>query len=265
MGSGFNLFKRLITRGKRRDGRKPSVPTGQRVYAIGDIHGRADLLAQIHRQIQEDAANAPPRIAKTVVYLGDYVDRGLGSKGVIDLLCAAPLGDFETVYLKGNHEDALLRFLGDISIGPDWFVIGGDATVLSYGVRIPTGLSSAQRLEHVWRDLRTRIPQNHLEFLSSLDLMYQSGDYVFVHAGIKPGTPLENQDPDDLMWIRDEFLGSRQDHGKVIVHGHSPMKRADIQTHRIGIDTGAVATNVLTCLVLEGATQRFLATASRQA
>ncbi len=184
--------------------------------------------------------------------------------GVMDLLLTAPMDDFETVYLKGNHEDTLLRFRADLSIGPNWFAIGGDATVLSYGIRIPTALSSEQRLEYVWKELRARIPQNHLEFLSCLQLMHQAGDYVFVHAGIKPGVPLDQQDPEDLMWIRGEFLDSRQDHGKVVVHGHMPVSQPDIQTHRIGIDTGAFATNVLTCIVLEDVTQRFLSTGARQ-
>jgi serine/threonine protein phosphatase 1 len=261
----FKWPLRLTPRGKKHNGRKASVPEGQRIYAIGDIHGRADLLAQLDRKIGEDAATAPPGTKKTIVYLGDYVDRGLDSKGVIDRFLTAPLEDFESIHLKGNHEDILLGFLEDISIGPGWFDIGGDATVLSYGVRIPAGLSSAQRFEHVWKELRTRIPPTHLSFLSNLQLMHQSGDYVFVHAGIKPGVPLEKQESNDLMWIRDEFLDSRQDHGKVVVHGHKPTKQPDIQNHRIGIDTGAFATNVLTCIVLEGETQRFLSTAARPA
>jgi serine/threonine protein phosphatase 1 len=265
MAFQLNWLQRLIRRGKKLNSRIPCVPTGHRVYAIGDIHGRADLLAQLHRQIREDAANAAAGIKKTIIYLGDYVDRGLDTMGVIDLLLTTPMDDFETVHLKGNHEDALLRFLEDLSNGPNWFAIGGDATVLSYGIRIPTGLTATQHLEYVWKEFRARIPQNHLEFLSSLQLMYQTGDYVFVHAGVKPGVPLEQQDPEDLMWIRGEFLDSRRDHGKVVVHGHRIVSQPEIQTHRIGIDTGAFATNVLTCIVLEGVTQRFLSTAARQA
>ncbi len=256
---------RLTPRGKKHNGRKASVPEDQRIYAIGDIHGRADLLAQLDRQIGEDAASAPPGMKKTIVYLGDYVDRGLDSKGVIDHFLTAPMEGFESIHLKGNHEDILLCFLEDISIGPGWFDIGGDATVLSYGVRIPAGLSSAQRFEHVWKEFRTRFPPNHLRFLSDLQLMHQAGDYVFVHAGIKPGVLLEQQRSHDLMWIRGEFLNSKQDLGKVVVHGHCPTEQPDIQTHRIGIDTGAFASNVLTCIVLEGETQRFLSTAARQA
>ena len=261
----FQWLKRLAPRGKSRGRRDAFVPSGQRIYAIGDIHGRADLLVQLHRQILDDAANAPVGTKKTIVYLGDYVDRGLDSKGVIDRFLTTPLADFETIHLKGNHEDVLLCFLEDISIGPDWFAIGGDATVLSYGVRIPAGLSSAQRFEYVWKDFRARIPPEHVSFLSGLQLMHQIGDYVFVHAGIKPGVPLEQQSPNDLIWIRGEFLRSKQDHEKVVIHGHRPTERPDIQNHRIGIDTGAFATNVLTCIVLEGATQRFLSTAARPA
>ncbi len=264
MAPQLKWLKRLIPRSKKRNGRKPSVPGGQRVYAVGDIHGRADLLAELNRQIREDAVDAPAEIQKTIIYLGDYVDRGLDSMGVIDFFLTAPMDDFERVYLKGNHEDTLLRFLEDPSIGPDWFAIGGDATVLSYGIRIPAGLTSAQYLEYTWKEFRARIPQDHLEFLWSLQLIYQTGDYVFVHAGIKPGVPLEQQDPEDLMWIRGEFLDSRKNHGKVVVHGHMLMSQPDIQSHRIGIDTGAYATNVLTCIVLEGVTQRFLSTAARQ-
>ncbi len=260
MAPGLDFLKRFTHRLPTRDGREPSVPDGIQVYAIGDIHGRADLLTQLHRQIQEDAATAPERVTKTAVYLGDYVDRGLDSKGVIDLILSDPLVGFDTVYLKGNHEDTLLRFLQDMSVGPNWFAIGGDATVLSYGVRIPQGLSTMQRFEHVWNELPNRIPQDHLEFLFGLELMYQAGDYVFVHAGIKPGTPLDQQTPEDLMWIREEFLCSKQDHGVMVVHGHSPRNRPEIQNHRIGIDTGGFATNVLTCLVLEGTTKRFLST-----
>ncbi len=259
----FQWLKRLAPRGKTRDRREAFVPSGQRIYAIGDIHGRADLLVQLNRQILEDAANAPVGTKKTIVYLGDYVDRGLDSMGVIDLLLTAPLDDFESVCLKGNHEDTMIRFLEDPALGPGWFAIGGDATVLSYGIRIPAGLTSTQYFEFAWKEFRTLIPQDHWEFLTSLQLMHQIGDYVFVHAGIKPGVPLEQQDPEDLMWIRGEFLGSKLDHEKVVVHGHMLKSQPDIQANRIGIDTGAFATNVLTCIVLEGVTQRFLSTAAR--
>ena len=262
MTSASGLFNRLIFGGPTGETvSEPSLPSRLRIYAIGDIHGRVDLLAQLHQQIREDTISANNELEKVVVYLGDYVDRGLDSKSVIDLILGDPLEDFHSIFLKGNHEDALLRFLDDITVGADWLGIGGEATAFSYGVRIPQGLSSAQRLEHIWKDLRARIPKEHLEFLSNLDLWYQAGNYFFVHAGIRPGTPLDRQAPKDLMWIRDEFLSSKRDHGATIVHGHSPGSRPDIQSYRIGIDTGAFATNILTCLVLEGTTKRFLTTA----
>ncbi len=231
-----------------------------RLYAVGDIHGRADLLERLHTMIREDGKGAPASTEKIVVYLGDYIDRGLHSRVVIDLLLDRPLAEFGAVHLKGNHEDALLRFLGDASLGPDWLGIGGDGTLLSYGVRLPKGMSSTQRFEHLRGELRRRMPARHVAFLEGLELMYQAGDYVFVHAGVRPGVPLEEQRPEDLMWIRNEFLNSSRTQGKVVVHGHSLMTRPQVHDHRIGIDTGAYATNVLTCLVLEGTERRFLST-----
>lgn len=256
------ILDRFIRRGDRGKARETSVPSGLRVYAIGDIHGRAGLLRRLHDKIEQDAAGAPSTTAKKLVYLGDYVDRGLDSRGVIDLILGAPMDGFEKICLKGNHEDALLQFLDDASVGPNWFAIGGGATAVSYGVQVPQGLSSVERFEHLRSDLLARIPREHLKFLYNLDLMYRAGDYIFVHAGIRPGRPIDQQTPGDVMWIRDEFLKSKRDHGATIVHGHSPKRRPDIQTHRIGIDTGAFATNILTCLVLEGTKKRFLSTGS---
>lgn len=240
---------------------KPSIPAGQRVYAIGDIHGRLDLLTDLHEQIQADAATVPEATTKTVIYLGDYIDRGLNSKEIIDLLLKNPLVGFTAVHLKGNHEDALLRFLKDVAAGPDWFAFGGDATAVSYGVRVPGTLPSLHRFPLVWRELHELIPRDHLKFLSGLKLMHQIGDYVFVHAGIRPGIPLDQQDPGDLIWIRNAFLESDKDHGKIIVHGHSVTRQPEVRRYRIGIDTCAYATNILTCLVLDGTTRRFLSTA----
>lgn len=238
----------------------PRVPEGARVYVIGDIHGRADLLARLHRQIEQDAVGTPRSLTKRLVYLGDYVDRGLQSKAVIDLLLDGPLPGFEPVYLKGNHEDALLRFLDDVKTGPGWFAIGGDATAMSYGIRLAPDLSAADRFNHVWTELRRTMPQSHVKFMTDLLLSHVAGDYVMVHAGIRPGVALEDQAPDDLMWIRDDFLRSDADHGKVVVHGHSPRLEPEVRENRIGIDTTAFATNVLTCLVLEGTSRRFLST-----
>ncbi|MGF1607959.1 MAG: metallophosphoesterase family protein [Kiloniellales bacterium] len=237
------------------------MPAGRRYYVIGDIHGRADLLRRLHGQIKADAAASDERRQNTIVYLGDYIDRGSDSRGVINLILSEPLEGFERVHLKGNHEDALLRFLEDESRGAGWLAIGGQATLLSYGVKFPRDLSREEELQHIWLDLRLRMPLEHLEFLSNLTLKHEAGDYLFVHAGVRPGLPISQQAPRDLMWIRDDFLKSRQHHGKIVVHGHSARERPDIQDNRIGIDTTAYATNVLTCLVLEGTGRRFLSTA----
>ena len=254
-------LKQLIDIGYGRDSQEPAVPQGRRYYVIGDIHGRADLLRRLHGQIAADAADAPEATRCAIVYLGDYIDRGPDSRGVIDLILANPLPSFDRIHLKGNHEDALLRFLEDESRGAGWLAIGGQATLLSYGVKFPKDLSREEELQHIWLDLRLRMPLEHLEFFSNLAIKHEAGDYFFVHAGVKPGTPLSQQSPRDLMWIREDFLKSRQRHGKIVVHGHSPRERPDVQDNRIGIDTTAYATNVLTCLVLEGTSRRFLSTA----
>ncbi|MBX6320974.1 MAG: serine/threonine protein phosphatase [Rhodospirillaceae bacterium] len=238
------------------------APPGLRIYAIGDIHGRADLLGALHDRIEADAATAPAGCRRLIVYLGDYVDRGLQSRQVIDMLLEGPPAGFEAVYLKGNHEDCMLRFLDDWESGPHWFSIGGDATALSYGVRPALGLSVAERFQQACRDLKAALPPAHLRFLESLELVYEAGDYVFVHAGLRPGVPLDEQDPEDLMWIRDEFLYGPNSWNRLVVHGHSPSREPAVFGHRIGIDTGAFFTNVLTCLVLEGAERRFISTAA---
>lgn len=237
----------------------PQIPDGIILYAVGDIHGRSDLLQSLRGLIADDAANASAGARKIVVYLGDYVDRGLDSRGVIDLLLD-PLPGFESIHLKGNHEDALLSYLDDHARGDSWLPIGGDATVMSYGVRLPAGMSPSEREAHMWSEFRERLPSEHLEFFSNLKVMHQVGDYVFVHAGVRPGTPIDQQSPKDLIWIRKTFLDSKADLGAVIVHGHSTTRDPEVRFNRIGIDTCAYATNNLTCLVLEGDSRRFLAT-----
>ena len=255
------MVRRLLKLFKGGERRPTRVPDGVRVYTIGDIHGRVDLLRDLHRMILEDASNTPGVIRKTAIYLGDYVDRGLHSREVIELLLDEPLEDFDKVYLKGNHDDDFLGFLADETRGADWFRVGGDATVYSYGVRIPRDLAPADRFSYIRKALRAAVPPRHVEFLAGLELVREIGDYLFVHAGIRPGTALDEQEPEDMLWIRDEFLDSRADHGKVVVHGHSVTDRPDVRENRIGIDTGAYASHELTCLVLEGATRRFLSTA----
>jgi serine/threonine protein phosphatase 1 len=253
-----SLVERLL-RGKRPAPEQPQafLPAGRRVYCIGDIHGRLDLLQQLQAQIVADAAGFPGE--KTLVYLGDYIDRGDESKEVIDLMLQQPLHGFETVHLLGNHEQTLLDFLQHPHDVTSWLHYGGRETLLSYGV--PVGFATgAQDIDRMHAELEQRLPAQHLEFYQQLKLFHISGKYGFVHAGIRPGIPLGAQAKDDLLWIRDEFTGSKQMHELVIVHGHTITAEVEFHDNRIGIDTGAFHSGVLTCLVLEGTEQRLLQT-----
>lgn len=252
------MFGRLFGRNKV-PAAPAAVPPGTRVYAVGDIHGRADLLREAHELIQADLDRAPVG-RKLVIYLGDYVDRGLESRQVIDLLLDEPLAGVETVYLKGNHEQFMLTFLDDIGVGPNWLTNGGNATLYSYGVGMGEAATAEERMIAAQAALRDAVPPRHLAFLRDLQLIHREGDYVFVHAGLKPGRPLEDQVEDDLLWIRDEFLHSDRDFGGVVVHGHSISPEPEIRANRIGIDTGAFASGVLTTLVLEESGRGFLQT-----
>jgi len=242
------------------DGQPARVPPGVCVYAVGDVHGRADLLQALHRQIAEDAAQLTPGTDKLVIYVGDYVDRGLESRAVLDLLINQPLAEFHPIYLLGNHDAWLLSFLIDARIGPTWLRYGGDATLHSYGVRLRPPIVDAAHYEKLQTELRERLPRAHAEFLERLELSYETGDYLFVHAGVRPGVALDQQSADDLLWIREPFLSSRRDLGKVIVHGHTVEAEPAVRFNRIGIDTGACWTGCLTCLVLEEGGYRFLST-----
>lgn len=237
----------------------PRAPHGRRVYAIGDIHGRIDLLRQLHRRMHEDAA-AAPGVDKVVVYLGDYVDRGPGSFAVVDLLLHEPLAGFEAVHLRGNHEDLLLRFYADGTAAATWFMNGGVATLESYGVDVSDLLSDIAAPTTMWRRFRRLLPPTHLDFFRRLKTRHEEGDYLFVHAGVRPGVALADQREADLLWIRGDFLDSDEDFGKVVVHGHSISAEPEVRANRIGIDTGAFYSDRLTCLVIEGETRRFLAT-----
>ena len=256
------LFSRL--RGKSAEPVTPAFTPGARIYCIGDIHGRADLLAQMHRLVLADSTGFEG--TKKLLYLGDYIDRGESSKEVIEILLNDGLPDFETIYLRGNHEQALLDFLQHPEATASWLGFGGLATLLSYGVvlrRPPlSGSARATDLQDVALRLRQALPASHLKFFEKSQLSYQEGSYCFVHAGIRPGIPLQSQHRDDLLWIRREFIDYKAPHQYIVVHGHTPTPAAEILPNRIGLDTGAYYSGVLTCLVLEGGTQRLLQTAS---
>lgn len=233
-----------------------STPPNTRLYAIGDIHGCVELLKRLLAKIVEDAA-AHPAAAKELIFLGDYIDRGLGSREVIDCLMQDIPAGFTPVYLRGNHEDILLRIMdGDLGMMPGWLQYGGLATLASYGIgNARAKAESSPELIHA--ELQEKLPPAHLEFLQKTELFATRGDYYFVHAGVRPGLPLEQQTKQDLLWIRDAFLSSKNDFGKIVVHGHTISMEPEILSNRMGIDTGAYATGRLTCLILVG-TERTL-------
>jgi serine/threonine protein phosphatase 1 len=225
-----------------------STPADTRIYAVGDIHGRADLLMETIERIDEDVKRRPVQHV-VEIYLGDYVDRGPDSKAVLDHL-AVRMVDCHAVCLRGNHEALLEEFLGDDSAFAHWQQLGALQTLASYGIH--------PRSDETPADLRRRFlavfPRLHELFLRRLRYVYCCGDFLFVHAGIRPDIPIERQDPNDLLWIRHEFLDSSRDHGKFIVHGHTPVPHPDIRSNRIDIDTGAWKSGTLTCVAIEGTT-----------
>ena len=236
---------------------------GQLVYAVGDIHGRLDLLDRLLGQIAEDVAETKPAERPILVFLGDYVDRGPASRGVISrLLALRDAAALEVRTLKGNHEQALLQFLEDAAKGPEWVSYGGAATLASYGVQPP----AIDADEETWADAQmkfaSQIPAEHLAFLRSLELSVTYGDYVFVHAGLRPGVALADQRETDLLWIRDEFLSAPGPFEKIVVHGHTPREEPFIGPHRLGLDTGACMTGVLTAARLQDDDQALLQTKS---
>lgn len=234
---------------------RPSVPVGSRVYAIGDIHGRADLLERLLATIEDDASSSAAT-RRVVVFLGDYVDRGPQSRRVVERLMAGPPPGFSWVCLRGNHEDSMLRFMDDEQIAQSWLRNGGLATIQDYADGQPTG----ETLDELRATFARTVPRDHLEFMEGLPLRHVEGRYVFVHAGLRPGRALAAQTGRDMMWIRDEFLLSNASFGHVVVHGHTISGEPEIRPNRIGIDTGAYASGRLTALVLEGKARRFLST-----
>lgn len=252
------MFSKLLGR-KASAIANPRVPDGSRVYAVGDIHGRLDLIEKMHGLIAADAADFDGS-RKVVIYLGDYIDRGEESRQVVDFLLDNPLPGFESIYLKGNHEDSLIKFLSDTSIGSAWMRYGGDSTLYSYGVTRSSTSRDQRSLEQMQAYLKRNLSARHLEFYQTLKAGHIEGDYCFVHAGVLPGVPLDEQKEENVLWIRGEFLGSKANHGKVVVHGHTIRPEPEVLPNRIGIDTGAYSSGILTCLALEEDSQSFLRT-----
>jgi serine/threonine protein phosphatase 1 len=226
-----------------------SLPPGRRIYAVGDIHGCARQLIALHDAIAADLADRPIESA-LLLHIGDYVDRGADTEGVIArLVDGCPIPGMDMVNLMGNHESTMLDALsGERAAGTDWLFAGGKATLQSYGID-PEGPRDQ------WATL---IPRSHQDFLRNLVLMHREGGYAFIHAGVRPGIPLESQARDDLLRSRQPFLYSEADFGAVVVHGHTPVKAPVVRHNRIAIDTGAVFGGKLTCAVLESGTLGFL-------
>ncbi|OHT21926.1 metallophosphoesterase family protein [Edaphosphingomonas haloaromaticamans] len=226
---------------------------GGLVYAIGDVHGCYDQLCGLLGRVMEDIAGRGAGRRPILIFCGDYIDRGPQSAEVLDALCWLDRrAGFELHLLKGNHEQALLDFLEMPEDGEGWLEFGGVATLASYGVAPPAADLGPQDFRRARDELLDRMPAGHLRLLQRLELIVSLGDYAFVHAGIRPGVALDRQDEDDLLWIRRDFLDAAGPHEKIIVHGHSwADARPDIGPHRIGIDTGAYQTGVLTALRLE--------------
>jgi serine/threonine protein phosphatase 1 len=234
-----------------------SGAAGHRAYAIGDVHGRLDLLDGLLEQIDCDHRARGGGAKPLLVFLGDLMDRGPHSSQVVERVRSGALPGFRTVALLGNHEEVLLRLLdGEEGLLRQWFRFGGLECLASYG---PDAWALLAMPEHTALQLiRQAIPAEHQAFLRELGDSFRFGDYLFVHAGIRPGVPLDRQSPIDLRWIRQPFLGDRRDHGMMVVHGHTISDAIDEQINRIGIDTGAVHHGVLTALAIEGEQRWFL-------
>jgi serine/threonine protein phosphatase 1 len=234
------------------------LPDGVRIYALGDVHGCSRLLRTTMADIEADCARRPIGQVQ-IVMIGDFVDRGPDSRAVVEWL-VQHVEDSGVLAIRGNHDQMLVDFLDDPE-GPAafrWMINGGAETLHSYGVPVSNTPLDPAQFEGLSLALRAAMPVAHLDTLRALPLMHRVGDYVFVHAGVRPGLPIDRQDPVDLLWIRDEFLSSPCDHGAVIVHGHTPVAHIERYPNRISIDTGAVFGGALECLVLEGAGQSVL-------
>jgi len=237
------------------------IPDGAAIYAIGDIHGRLDLLTELLVKIDYDAGRHPEDCQRRLIFLGDYIDRGMQSRDVIETLVNKSWSGFDSTFLLGNHEDAMLDFLQGRSDGSAWLSYGGVETLLSYGVALRKLPLDGLTTKELREDLCRAVPKAHVDFLTNCLLSHTEGDYVFVHAGIRPGRTMEQQTRNDLLWIRDEFLRSRSPlPDKVVVHGHTICELPQDLGYRIDVDTGAFASGRLTCLVIRGRTRSFLNT-----
>lgn len=247
------LLRKLPTKGVPLE---PSIPAGHRVYAVGDIHGCDDLFACLIDRIDaDDAARGPAHT--NIILLGDLVDRGPASAAVVERVCHLRVERSDLRLLSANHEEVMLKVLdGSLEALRFFCRIGGEETILSYG--IDREAYARMTFEELLPAFQAAVPSHHVALLRSAEDMVQFGDYVFVHAGIRPGVPMEDQRPSELRWIRTEFLEDSRWHGAMIVHGHTISDVVDVRPNRIGIDTGAYASGKLTAICLEGTDRWFL-------
>ena len=236
----------------------PRIPPDTVAYAIGDVHGCLGPLRELEEFIREDATRSAAT-RRVVVYLGDYVDRGPDSLGVVEHLIGHPLAGFESVHLMGNHERMMLDFLLQPEAGQIWLANGGTQTLMSWGVELDLGAArDAGTMSLAAEQLNRRVTPAQRRFLEGLRLSHREGGALFVHAGIRPGVPLEAQEEEDLLWIRGAFLNARDDHGVVVIHGHTPTERPVLRANRIGIDTGACYGGELTAVGMDSTGVRVL-------
>lgn len=252
------VLKRFFSRKEIPAPPPAALPAGQRVYAIGDIHGRDDLLGQLLDKIEaDDAARGPSET--TLIFLGDLPDRGPGSRQVIERAMALGGTRASTIFLKGNHEELMIRVWdGDRQTASTFHRVGGRETLLSYGVSEDE--YDSWDLGQVTEATARVVPEAHIAFLRAFQPSYRLGDYFFAHAGARPGIALDDQDEKDLRWIRSDFTDSVADFGAVVVHGHTIRDAVEERANRIGIDTGAYASGRLTAIGLEGTERWYLST-----
>lgn len=248
----FSLFSR---KDKASEPRPPEGGLG-RIYAVGDVHGRYDLFVGMLRLIEDDLASRPVDIFK-ILFLGDLIDRGPRSADVIALAETLAQSTSHLQFLKGNHEELFLRaYAGDEQAASFFYTVGGRETLMSYGLESAQGDATPGEQLVMW--MKRHIPEAHIRFMSRFEDMIQWGDFIFVHAGIRPGIPLHRQAVADLRWIRAEFLRCKTAHPGVVVHGHSITDEVDEQANRIGVDTGAYFSGRLSAIAIEGQERWFL-------
>lgn len=236
------------------------TPDDMRLYAIGDSHGCLDELKALDQMIIDDLQARPVKEHK-IIFLGDYVDRGPDSAGCLQYLLERRASDPNVVCLKGNHEEKLVEFLANpIKLADSFLTYGGDALAASYGVDAPPLSTSSDVMQKFCKALQAAVPARHLDFIDSLLSHVILGDYMFVHAGVRPNVPLDEQTAHDMMWVRREFIPHTDLYEKIIIHGHTPQLEPEVMANRINVDTLCYDTGNLTAVVLEGNERRFLQT-----